>query len=105
MALFIFYNNMKNDIWGSALRVLANISAWVAFPVLIGVFLGRWLDKRFDTTPWLFLITIGVCFLVSMYGLVINAQREFKRIEDLSKKSGSVLSPEQNIKESDKFKD
>jgi len=96
---------MKNDIWGSALRVLANISAWVAFPVLLGIFLGRWLDRRFDTAPWLFLITIGVCFLVSMYGLVINAQREFKRIEDLSKKSGSVLSPEQSIKELNKSKD
>jgi len=72
---------MKNDSWSLALRVMANISGWIAFPVIIGLFLGRWLDRHFGTDPWLFLTTIGVCFLISIYGLVINALKEFKKIE------------------------
>ncbi len=72
---------MKNESWSVALRVMVNISGWIAFPVIIGLFLGRWLDKRFETEPWLFLATIGVCFLISIYGLVINALKEFKKIE------------------------
>lgn len=72
---------MKNDSWSLALKVMANISGWIAFPVIIGLFLGRWLDRRFGTDPWLFVITIGVCFIISIYGLVINALKEFKKIE------------------------
>jgi F0F1-type ATP synthase assembly protein I len=73
---------MKNDSWSLALKIMARISGWIAFPVLIGVFLGKWLDTRFNTKPWLFLATVAVSFLVSMYGLVINAMKEFKKIED-----------------------
>lgn len=72
---------MKNESWSVALRVMANISGWIAFPVIIGLFLGKWLDERFGTEPWLFLATIGVCFLISIYGLAINALKEFKKIE------------------------
>ncbi len=72
---------MKNESWSLALKVMANISGWIAFPVIIGLFLGRWLDRRFGTEPWLFLATIGACFIVSIYGLVINSLKEFKKIE------------------------
>ncbi len=72
---------MKNDNWSLALRVMANLSGWIAFPVIIALFLGRWLDRKFNSEPWLFLATIGVAFLISMYGLVINALKEFKKIE------------------------
>ena len=81
---------MKNEAWGQALRVLGNLSGWIAFPVLIGVILGKWLDRKFNTEPWLFLTTIGACFLVSMYGLIINALKEFKKIEQLEKKTKSI---------------
>lgn len=72
---------MKKDSWSVALRVMVNVSGWIAGPIIIGLFLGKWLDKKFNTAPWLFLITIGVCFLVSMYGLVVNALKEFKKVE------------------------
>lgn len=72
---------MKDETWNIALRVGANISGWVAFPVIIGLFLGKWLDQKFGTAPWLFLATIGICFGVSMFGLVTMALKEFKAIE------------------------
>lgn len=72
---------MKKDSWSSALRVMVNLSGWIAFPVIIGVILGKWLDRKFNTEPWLFLGTVGFCFLISMYGLIINALKEFKKVE------------------------
>jgi F0F1-type ATP synthase assembly protein I len=72
---------MKKDSWSLALRTMAQISGWIAFPVIVGLFLGKWLDKKYGTEPWLFLTTIGVCFLISIYGLIINALKEFKKIE------------------------
>ena len=73
---------MKDNNLATALRVFANVSIWIAIPVIIGVFLGQYLDTVFKTEPWLFLTTIGFCFLVSMYGLVKNAKKEFKKIEN-----------------------
>jgi len=96
---------MKNEAWGQALRVLGNLSGWIAFPVLIGVILGKWLDRKFNTEPWLFLTTIGVCFLVSMYGLVINALKEFKKIERLERKTKPAASFKSTGKQSDQPKD
>lgn len=72
---------MKTESWALALKVMARLTCWIAFPVIIGSFLGDWLDQRFNTKPWLFLATIGVSFLISMYGLIINAIKEFKKVE------------------------
>lgn len=73
---------MKDDFFGLAWKVTANITGWIAGPVIIGLFLGRWLDQKFNTAPWLFLLTIGLCFVISMFGLVSYALKEFKKIED-----------------------
>ena len=76
---------MKNESWGTALRVMANISAWIAFPIIISLYLGRWLDNRFGTTPWLFLTTTALSFFISIYGLSFHALKEFKRIDQEEK--------------------
>jgi len=72
---------MKNDFWGTSLKIMANISAWIAFPVIIGLYLGKWLDQKFNTEPWLFLVTIALFFLVSLYGLFTSIKREAKKME------------------------
>ena len=60
---------------------MSKLIGWIAFPVIIGTFLGQWLDKKFGTEPWLLLATIGFAFLVSMYGLITHALQEFKKVE------------------------
>ena len=77
---------MKDNYLATALRVFANVSLWIAAPVIIGVILGKYLDKQYNTEPWLFLATVGLCFLISIYGLVVNAKKEFKKIEDDAQK-------------------
>lgn len=76
---------MKNTTWSIASRILVSLTGWIAFPVIVAVFIGKWLDKRYGTEPWLFLITVGVAFLISMFGLMVNAIREFKKIEQESR--------------------
>jgi F0F1-type ATP synthase assembly protein I len=72
---------MKKDSLNLSLRIMANISGWIAFPVIIALYLGKWLDQKFGTSPWLFLATIAVFFLISMYGLITSTLREFKLID------------------------
>ncbi len=73
---------MKNESLKLALKVTAKLSSWIAFPVLIGTFLGQWLDERFNTEPWLSIVTIGFAFIISMYGLVSHALQEFKKVNE-----------------------
>ena len=72
--------SMKKSAWVIVWRFIFNISAWIAIPIIIALYLGNWLDQKFGTSPWLLLGTIGVSFFISMYGLAITATKEFKRI-------------------------
>ncbi len=76
---------MKENYSGRVIGLLVNTTAWIVGPVLAGTLIGKFLDQKYQTEPWLFLISVGVCFLISMFGLIKNALREFKRIEKESK--------------------
>ncbi|MDR3558981.1 MAG: AtpZ/AtpI family protein [Candidatus Pacebacteria bacterium] len=67
--------------WQPGLVLFTKLSGWIAVPVVIAVFLGGWLDKKFGTAPWLFLATVGAAFFLSMFGIVRDAMQEMKRIE------------------------
>lgn len=71
----------NDNSWKYALRLTARLSAWIAFPVIIAALLGEYFDRRQGTSPWLTLIFIGFSFIISMGGLVKNAQEEFRKIE------------------------
>ena len=89
LPLFIFRQKYMADnqspkniftYWQPQLRIVAKLSSWIAIPVILATFLGKWLDKKYDTEPWLFLATVGLAFIISMFGLVKNALTEFKKI-------------------------
>lgn len=72
---------METKSWSLALKVMAKITGWIAFPVIIGMFLGKWLDQKYNTEPWLLLASIGVSFMISMFGLIKETLKEFKNID------------------------
>lgn len=59
------------------------LSGWIIVPILIGVLVGKWLDERYDTQPWLFLVSVGVAFTISMIGLIKNTIEAYKNINDV----------------------
>jgi len=63
------------------MTIFARFSAWILFPLLIGIPLGQWLDKKYGTEPWLFLISVGISFIISTLGLILIAVKEFQKIE------------------------
>jgi len=71
--------------WQPAVIMFLKLSAWIASPVIIALFLGKWLDKKFNTAPWLFLLCIGFAFFISMIGLIKNTLAEYKKIEETAK--------------------
>ena len=71
--------------WSIAARTIGISSAWIAGPVLIGLLVGKWLDSRYSSGPWMMIISLACCFLISMFGIVRGALKEFKRIEEAEK--------------------
>ncbi len=67
--------------WRPALMMLGRFLGLIIFPVLVGVMVGMYLDKKYNTEPWLFLASVGAAFVVSMIGLARNTLKEFRKIE------------------------
>ncbi len=74
--------NKEVPFWQPGLLMFSRMSGWIIGPIILGIFLGKWLDRRYDTEPWLFLGAVGLAFIISMVGLVKDA---FKEMEKLSK--------------------
>jgi F0F1-type ATP synthase assembly protein I len=78
-------DNNKAPWWQPSLMLFSRLSGWIAGPVILAVFLGRWLDRRYGTEPWLFLLTVGAAFILSSVGIVRDSVKEMKRIEEEGK--------------------
>jgi F0F1-type ATP synthase assembly protein I len=78
------YNNIEEKKkklvwWLEPVMMFLNLSVWIIIPILSGSLIGQWLDNKFNTQPWLFLIFVGLAFIVSMSGLIKNTIKEYNR--------------------------
>jgi hypothetical protein len=71
--------------WQPAVMMVSRLSVWIAAPIIIALYLGKWLDQRYDSEPKLLLLCIGIAFITSMIGLIKNTISEAKKISQLSK--------------------
>lgn len=55
------------------------LSAWIVMPVLLAVVIGKYLDRIFNTTPWIFLASVAISFTVSMVMIVRIGLREMSK--------------------------
>lgn len=90
-----FNENKKVEVpyWQPALLMFTRMSGWIIGPVVLAIFLGKWLDRRYDTEPWLFLLTVGFAFIISMTGLVKDA---FKEVDKLTKEDSNNKNKKNN---------
>lgn len=63
------------------MQLFLRLSGWIGGPIIVAVFLGKFLDRRYNTEPWLFLATVGIAFIISMVSLIMIGFKEFKKIE------------------------
>ena len=67
--------------YSQGIEVFISVSGWIAGPIILALFLGKWLDKKYQSEPWLFLASIGLAFLISSYGIVKITLAYLKKIE------------------------
>lgn len=73
--------------WSSGLRLFGLMTAWIVVPIIGAIYLGHFLDERYDSKPWLFLSCVFVAFLISNVGIVREGLRAMREIGELDKKS------------------
>jgi F0F1-type ATP synthase assembly protein I len=77
-------NKSKSKSWQPAVFLFLKMSGWIAFPVIVSLLLGKWLDQRFDTKPVFFLSLTGVAFMISIFGIVRESKKTMNFLEKQS---------------------
>ncbi len=73
----------------SALPIALQFGYTMAIPIVILALVGRLLDNRFDTSPWLLLIGIVLSVVISSIGLVMKFNNILRQIENAQPKKES----------------
>jgi F0F1-type ATP synthase assembly protein I len=71
--------------WQPAVRIFLKTSGWIAGPIIVSLFLGKFLDKKYNTEPWFFLGLTSLSFLISIFGIIKILSNYIKEIEDKNK--------------------
>jgi|GEM_PF-378071 len=75
----------ENLWWRNALDIFSKITAWVAIPVIVALVLGKYLDTRWGTKPWAFLILTGIAFIISLTAIGFITTKYIRSIESAIK--------------------
>lgn len=72
---------IDKKIWREALIVFGRMSGWVATPILVAVFLGRYLDKKYLSGDKYFFIMIAAGFFISIFGIYRESKKYQRSID------------------------
>ena len=72
--------------WHEGITAFAQASGWIAGPIVIALFLGKWLDGRFNTGSRYFYICIAVAFVISNVGMALEVIKYSKKLKKIDKK-------------------
>jgi F0F1-type ATP synthase assembly protein I len=71
----------KEAWWKPGIVLFIRISGWIAVPIIIGLYLGKYLDTKYDTTPWMFIGMMALAFTTSMIAIARIAIKYINEIE------------------------
>jgi len=77
----------KNNIWWKpAIEIFSRVSGYIIGPIILALIVGKYLDTRFGTKPWIFLGLTGIAFIISSFSIVRTVGKYMKEIEEENKK-------------------
>ncbi|MEK7539375.1 MAG: AtpZ/AtpI family protein [Patescibacteria group bacterium] len=66
--------------WKPAFQIFGRVSTWVIAPIILALIIGKALDTRYGTDPWIFLGLTGIAFLFSIFGIVRTVKNYIKNL-------------------------
>lgn len=77
--------------------MFANVSGWIACPIIIALFVGKWLDKKYNSEPWFFIGLTAIAFTISIGGILKILMKYLKDIEKEAKEKKDLLNKDENL--------
>ncbi len=77
-------NSILTDM---GLVLFFKLNIWIIAPVLGSILLGKWLDGKMETGSKFTMILIGVAFVFSMIGLIVESKKAAKEIDKIGKEN------------------
>jgi F0F1-type ATP synthase assembly protein I len=70
-------NNMKKDslLNSEYLQIFTKVSVWIIGPVLFSLIIGKYLDSKYNTAPWILGLALTLSFTLSMFMIVKIAKK------------------------------
>ena len=56
--------------WKPGMQIFGEVSTWIAVPIILALIAGKALDKHYGTKPTMLLVSAGIAFLISTYGIM-----------------------------------
>lgn len=80
-------NNKQDDKswWQEGMVVFAQASGWIAGPIIAALFLGKWLDSKYNSGSRYFYICIAVAFVISNVGMILEVIKYKKKLNKIDK--------------------
>jgi hypothetical protein len=85
-------NKIDNEYNRLALTAFAEMTGWIAFPIIAALYLGRWLDQRQDTGSLYFLSLTALAFIISCVGIGLVGAKYLKTINKEDNKQAKTSS-------------
>jgi F0F1-type ATP synthase assembly protein I len=76
----------KGAWWQPGMQLFLKLSGWIGGPAVAGVLIGKYLDQKYNTDPWLLIFCSVPAFAISMIMLVIISNKEMKKINKENEK-------------------
>ncbi|MDQ5971735.1 MAG: hypothetical protein QG566_681 [Patescibacteria group bacterium] len=73
--------NTKQAWWMPALVLFIRMSFWIAGPIVIALFVGKYFDKRFNSEPKIFILSTVIAFLISVISIVRISKKYIEKLE------------------------
>lgn len=84
-------DDQKNPWWQPGMLLFGRLSGWIAGPIILALFVGKWLDSKYKSEPWIFLFSIAVAFIISSVGIARESKIVMNKIiEDEKKKKKNL---------------
>ena len=73
--------NTKQAWWMPAVVLFIRMSFWIAGPIVIALFVGKYFDKRFNSEPKIFILSTAIAFLISVISIVRISKKYIEKLE------------------------
>jgi len=69
----------KSPWWQPGVILFFRLNVWIVGPLIIAIFVGKYLDNKYNTEPWLFLFSVGLAFIFSIWRIIQDSLKEIKK--------------------------